>query len=372
MNQKTQIGILGGGGILGAHAPGYRKMADRCRVVAVAEPVVEKADRIRQLLGDDVTIYGHYEELLAQADVDAVDILLPHDLHMPATEAAARAGKHVLVEKVMARNIYECDRMIEACERKGVSLTVCHDRRYHAQWQGLKDIVDSGALGEIVYWKLDHNQDVNPAAMGIGWIADRNALGGGAIMSCLTHQIDALRWYGGEVAQVNCMTRTLPERMQGETLGVVVAQMESGALAQLSINWMTRSGRDSVLNTGTGGGSNALWYEMVQVCGTQGEAYYTAGKGTFFMAYEKSESAATIPCEEPLEAGRFVKVKTGDWVGHERCVAEWVKLVRGEPADVVTSGRAVRGTVEVAEAAYRAAESGRAVQLPIEPEPWKD
>ena len=371
MNQKTQIGILGGGGILGAHAPGYRKMADRCRVVAVAEPVVEKADRIRQLLGDDVTIYGHYEELLAQADVDAVDILLPHDLHMPATEAAARAGKHVLVEKVMARNIYECDRMIEACERKGVSLTVCHDRRYHAQWQGLKDIVDSGALGEIVYWKLDHNQDVNPAAMGIGWIADRNALGGGAIMSCLTHQIDALRWYGGEVAQVACMKKSLPERMQGETLGAILAQMESGALAQLSINWMTRSGRDRILNTGTKSSSNALWYEMVQVCGTRGEAYYMAGKGTFVMAFEGSDLAAAIPCEAPVPEGSFARVQTGDWTGHAQCIAEWVNMMCGKPAKIITSGREVRGTVEVAEAAYRAAATGSTIHLPIAPTPWK-
>ena len=152
------------------------------------------------------------------------------------------------------------------------------------------------------------------------------------------------------------------------TLGVVVAQMESGALAQLSINWMTRSGRDGILGIGAGGGSNALWYEMVQVCGTRGEAYYMAGRGTFFMVYEKSASATGIPSEGPVEEGRFIRVETGDWTGHERCVSEWVKLVGGEPADIVTGGRAVRGTVEVAEAAYRAAESGRTVQLPIEPE----
>jgi len=347
-------------------------MADHCKVVAVAEPVPEKEGRIRELLGDDVTIYSHYEDLLARADVDAVDIILPHDLHMPATVAAAEAGKQILVEKVMARNVWECDRMIEVCEKAGVSLTVCHDRRYHAEWQGLKEVVDSGVLGEIAYWKLDHNQDVNPTAAGVLWIADRDALGGGAIMSCLTHQIDALRWYGGEVTSVACMTKALPERMQGETLGAILARMESGALAQLSINWMTRSGRDSIFHAGTSSSANALWYEMVQVCGTSGEAYYMAGKGTFVMSHEGADVANVVPCEEPVAEGSFAKVKTGNWTGHERCIAEWVKLVCGEPTNITTSGRAVRGTVEVAEAAYLAAETGHTVQLPIEPKPWKE
>ncbi|MFH1569703.1 MAG: Gfo/Idh/MocA family oxidoreductase, partial [Gemmatimonadota bacterium] len=215
MADKVRIGILGGGGILGAHAPGFRQLGDQCEVVVVAEPRPGQADRIRQLLGPAVAIAGDYGEVLARDDVDAVDILLPHDLHLPATAAAAAAGKPVLIEKVMARNTWECDRMIEACEAAGVSLTVCHDRRYHADWVALKEIVDSGALGDIHHWRLMHTQNVNPRAPGGpgSWIADFDRLGGGAIMSCLTHQIDALRWYGGEVAEVTCMRKALPERM---------------------------------------------------------------------------------------------------------------------------------------------------------------
>ncbi|MEW6754014.1 MAG: Gfo/Idh/MocA family oxidoreductase [Candidatus Latescibacterota bacterium] len=98
MSSQVRIGILGGGGILGAHAPAFGKVADRCRVVAVAEPDPARADRIRQLLGPDVAILPHYDGVVCRQDVEAVDILLPHDLHLPATLAAARAGKHVLVE----------------------------------------------------------------------------------------------------------------------------------------------------------------------------------------------------------------------------------------------------------------------------------
>lgn len=358
MKEKAAIGILGGGGILGAHAPAFRKVADQCDIVAVAEPDERRWPRIRELAGEAVRIEKDYLDVIAIKEVNAVDILLPHFLHMPAAVAAAEAGKHVLTEKVMARNTYECDRMIEACEQAGVSLTVCHDRRYHGEWMALKEVADSGSLGEIFYWKLDHNQNVVfPEG---AWVRTRDGIGGGAIMSCLTHQIDSLRWYGGEIESVTCMTKVLPERMEGEALGIIAAKMKSGALAQLSINWWTRSNAVG----------NGLWYEMVQVCGTKGEAYYMSGKGTFVLLHEETELSQPFVYEGVPTKDRFTEVKSGEWRGHERCIGEWVKMLRGEDSAILTSGREVRGTVEVAEAAYRSAETGQAVTLPIEPRPW--
>lgn len=358
MKRKVQIGILGGGGILGAHAPGFNKLRDQCTVIAVAEPNEEKYARIRELLGAGVKIFKDYQEVIDVKDVEAVDILLPHDQHMPATVAAARAGKPVLVEKVMARNVWECDRMIAACEKAGVSLTICHDRRYHGQWIALKEILDLGALGDVFYWKLEHNQNV--VLPRTSWAHYRDGIGGGCVMSCLTHQIDALRWYGGEVASVSCLSKILPARMEGESAGVIAAEMKSGALANLSINWFTRSHY----------GPNALWYELVQACGTRGEAYYMSGRGTFVMLHDKSNRRAVKRFGEKALEG-FVPVPCGDWGGHERCIAEWVKSLRGEKAAILTSGREVRGTVAVAEAAYQSVKTRRVVKLPIKPVPWQ-
>lgn len=355
---KIRVGILGGGGILGAHAPGFAKAAELGTVVVVAEANPGRDDAIHSLLGPKMRIVRDYREVLAMPDVDAVDILLPHHLHLPATVAAARAGKHVLTEKVMARNIWECDRMTAACEKAGVTLTVCHDRRYHGEWMALKEVVDSGVLGDIFFWKLDHNQDVlMPAASWAHW---RDGIGGGCIMSCLTHQIDALRWYAGEFASVTCMTCVRPERMQGEFLGVVTGKLKSGAVAELSINWWTRSNQ----------GENRLWYEMVQVCGSRGEAYRMDGRGTYLRLHDATDQAALARYGTAALHG-FVKVEGGAWGGHERCINEWLKMLRHEPAEVVSSGRECRGTVEVAEAAYRSVETGRTIQLPIRPRRWK-
>ncbi|MDP6017949.1 MAG: Gfo/Idh/MocA family oxidoreductase [Candidatus Latescibacteria bacterium] len=358
VSKKPRIGILGGGGILGAHGPAFVANADRCSVVMVAEPNENCHARIRELLGEDVEIVPDYHDVLADGRIDAVDILLPHYLHMPATVDAAEAGKPVLTEKVMARNVWECDRMIEACETAGVSLTVCHDRRYHGQWEALKEIVDSGALGEIFFWKLDHNQDVVfPEGT---WVRTRDGIGGGCIMSCLTHQIDALRWYAGEFGSLSCMTRVTPDRMEGESLGVIIATLASGALAELSINWRTRSNV----------GDNCLWYEMVHACGTEGEAYYMSNReGTFIRLHENADREAIDRYgEAALEA--MVPVECAPHAGHRKCITEWVKMIAGDEADIRTSGRECRGTVEVAEAAYRAVEERRVVSLPIEPRPW--
>jgi predicted dehydrogenase len=354
------IGILGGGGILGAHAPALRLACGQGlgEVKVVAETSPARDDAIRDLLGADIRIVRDYHEVLSMPEVDAVVILLPHQLHMPAAVGAAQAGKHILIEKVMARNIWECDRMNDACEKAGVTLTVCHDRRYHSEWMAFKQIVDTGMLGDIFSWKLEHNQNV--AIPDTSWAYWKDGIGGGSIMSCLTHQIDALRWMGGEVDSVACMSMARPERMQGEFLGSVLARMRSGALAQLSINWWTRSNYIK----------NGLWYELIHACGTKGEAYYMSGKGTWLLLHERNEAAAKAYGDAVFS--EFVKVPDGGWPGHVRCTDQWLRMLRGEPADVTTTGRDSRKTVEVAEAAYLAVERDATVSLPIKPQPWKD
>ncbi len=350
MKDKLKIGILGGGSILIAHAPGYTRLSDICEVV-VAESNENRHSEIRKLLGDDVEIVGDYTEILADKKVDAVDILLPHHLHESAAIEAAQAGKHMLIEKVMARNVEECDRMIQACEKAGVSLTVCHDRRYDSDWQALKQVIDSGELGDILFWKMEHNQNVIFPER--SWVRSKEMIGGGAIMSCLTHQIDSLRWYEGEVDQVTCMTKTEPTRMEGESIGAILAKMKSGALAMLSINWYTQSHE----------APDGLWYEFNHVTGTKGEAYYMSGKGTYVKIHDGLSKQ--FQYDQKGEGG-FAKVAVKkELTGHQRCIELWIRSLKGEPAEILTDGADSRKTVEVAEAAYRAEETKAVISLPL-------
>ena len=193
-------------------------------------------------------------------------------------------------------------------------------------------------------------------------------------MSCLTHQIDALRWMGGEVAKVNCMTVVEPSRMAGECAGVITAKMESGALAQLSINWYTQS------HDWAGKTQNRLWYEFIHVCGTEGEAYYMHDKGTFFKRRANTDNdneyaihEANAPAAMDEAERNFVKVEEENTItGHQKCIEEFIKAARGEPAEILTDGKDTIKTVEVAEAAYIAAAQDATISLPIAPTPWEN
>lgn len=350
--KKFGIGIFGAGSILDAYAPALLENSERCTVKAVCVTSAEKSGaRIREKLGPDVAVCESWDEMLARDDIDAVIINLPHDLHLAATEAAAKAGKHVLCEKVMARSVEECQAMIDICKEMGVSLVIGHDRRYFPDWKALKDIIDSGALGQILFYKLEHNQNVIFPKN--SWVFKSERLGGGAIMSCLTHQIDALRWFDGEFDTVACLSMTEPERMEGECIGSILAKMKSGALATLSINWYTTSNRSA----------NGLWYEFIHVCGKDGEAYFMSDKGTYYKKFNESDKALFEYALPQTDEG-FVKVETNETrPPHTVLVTEWLKYLAGEDADIRTFGTDCIGTVAVAKAAYESRETGRFVAL---------
>jgi len=366
---RIRIGLLGAGRVLGSHIAGFKALEDRCTIVAVAKARPDRDQGLRELVGDDVRLVDDYRKVIDMDDIDAVDILLPHHLHLPAAEMAARAGKHVLVEKVMARNVYECDRMIEACEAAGVTLTVCQDRRYDPAWTAIKRFINTGLIGPVHFWKLEHNQDIRPVAREVGpgaWQVQVDRVGGGAVMSCLTHQIDGLRWFEGEAEYVTSMSKVLPDVMNGELFGVVAARMQSGALAELSINWATRIRHGSH----HGADNPEPLSEMIQATGEKGEVLWISGRCPSVLLFDDRGQADDLIDQDVAPERGFRALTCGTGTGHQNCIEEWIRLLRGEQANVITSGRDIRGTIELAEAAYRSERTGRTVHLPIAPQPW--
>jgi predicted dehydrogenase len=128
--------------------PGMLK-AERCEVVAVGSRDEGAAGRFAEELGLQ-RAHGSYEALLADPDLDAVYIPLPNHLHLEWTVAAARAGKHVLCEKPLARTAADAERMVEACDRAGVRLMEAFMYRLHPSWQAVRDLVAGGRIGPLV------------------------------------------------------------------------------------------------------------------------------------------------------------------------------------------------------------------------------
>ncbi len=143
----TKWGIIGAGGIARVFAHGVR-FSRTGRVVAIASRTPERG----KSLAEDFSIprlYGTYEELLADKEVDAVYVSLIHPHHAEWAIQAARAGKHVLVEKPLAMNSVQAARMIDAARRSGVFLMEAFMYRCHPQMARMADLIRGGAIGEV-------------------------------------------------------------------------------------------------------------------------------------------------------------------------------------------------------------------------------
>jgi UDP-N-acetylglucosamine 3-dehydrogenase len=143
-----------------------------------------------------------YREVVAHPDVDIVSVATPDYLHVEQSVAALENGKHVMVEKPMARTVEECEAMVAAGREAGRLLMVAHVARFYSMFQQIKTWCEDGTLGEPyhVYASYIHNYEQIPGFD--GWRFDpekrHQLIGGGC------HALDLARWLGGEVAEVSC------------------------------------------------------------------------------------------------------------------------------------------------------------------------
>jgi predicted dehydrogenase len=177
--------------------------ASRCEVVAIASRDGARARDVAARLGIG-RAHGSYEDLLADADVDAVYIPLPNHLHVDWTIAAARAGKHVLCEKPLATTAADGERMISICEAEGVVLMEAFMYRLHPTWGAVRDLIASGRIGElreVQSWFSYFNDD--PAD-----IRNQPDAGGGALFDIGCYSVNLSRMiFGTEPVRVQGVVR---------------------------------------------------------------------------------------------------------------------------------------------------------------------
>lgn len=136
--------------------------------------------------------YGSYEELVADASLDAVYLPLPNELHLEWTSRAAAAGKHVLCEKPLARTVAEAEEMVEVCRRNGVILMEAFMYRHHPRTLAARQLVAEGRIGDVRLVKMDFSFPIEPG----DWRLDP-ARGGGALFDLGCYGINAARLFAG-------------------------------------------------------------------------------------------------------------------------------------------------------------------------------
>jgi predicted dehydrogenase len=142
-----------------------------------------------------------YDDLLASDDIDIISVTTPDYLHREQTEAAFEAGKHVIVEKPMARTVEECEQMVNAAREHDKKLMVAQVVRFSQFPQDVRRWVDEGTLGDIYYLETSYVHNYEEIGGFNGWRFDsekRHILIGGGC-----HAIDLIRWFGGDAIEVS-------------------------------------------------------------------------------------------------------------------------------------------------------------------------
>ncbi|MBN1344144.1 MAG: Gfo/Idh/MocA family oxidoreductase, partial [Phycisphaerae bacterium] len=200
------VGFLGCGRISTLHIRGYEGQR-HAHVVAVCDRDADLAKQ-RAAEWNVKKVYTKAEDLLADPDVEMVEILLPHDLHRDMTVAAALAGKHVSVQKPMAHSVAECDEMIDAARRAEVRLRVYEQFVFYPPYVAAKHLIDTGRIGEPTMMRLHYNGgDIKggwkvPLSAWL-WRLRHDRCGGGPVVFDHGYHLWSLaRWIMGEPKKV--------------------------------------------------------------------------------------------------------------------------------------------------------------------------
>ncbi|WP_370440379.1 Gfo/Idh/MocA family protein [Kineococcus halophytocola] len=321
----VKVGLIGGGGITRAHVKGYREHAGKIAVTAVADVVEEAATtRAAEL---DAQAFTDYREMLAGADIDAVDICLPHHLHADAIVAAAEAGKHVLCEKPLCLTAEEAARVADAVRSAGVTLMCAHNQLFFPSVAKAKDLLDSGILGTVYEVRTTdsfHN-DFDPSTM--GWRASARTSGGGELIDTgyhptylLLHLADAQPTEATAFLSTHRLTF-----MEGEDSAQVLVRFANGVVGQVVTSWAY----DPAPGT-----------EKFSVVGELGSLTGTADSVTYRLRSGQEETFAFEPVDSFVaEIGAFAD-----------CLREGTRPIHTE-----TEGIAVLGVLL---AAYEGARTG--------------
>ena len=221
-----KVGIIGTGAMGRTHAESWTALG--VEIGGVVSRSLNSAETF-------ATQYSSraYTTLEAMLDaVDVIDICTPTHLHHPMTLAAARAGKHVICEKPLARTLAEADEMIAVCAKQGVKLMVAHVLRYFPAYADLQARVANGTIGELGEIKLARLSSGPVAA----WFYDQ-AQAGGMILDLMIHDFDYARWIGGDVSQVHINTMGRSSAEGGIDFASVTLTHDGGIISTVDGSW---------------------------------------------------------------------------------------------------------------------------------------
>ncbi len=337
----VRFGIAGSGFMAHTYAQCLARHTRGTRLVAIGGG--SRAPSLAAEYG--VAAEPDVEALVSRPDVDAVIIATPHSLHLPHVLAAAAAGKHVYLEKPMARDIEDCDRMIAACRAAGVLLTVNKVTRFRESPRAAKRLLDDGAIGTLRMVRVTSTV-IAYLPDEKGWVHDPAE--GGAWLDMGAHLCDALRWFSG--AEATTVFGRIHDFEAPPDLArsvMVQVEMANGVLAQIWMSFEVPS---------PGLGSQSQWL----LVGSDGmidlDAYgkVRLGRGTGWeLVHEMPAFDLNADVYSPIRLAAFAEQ-----------VQDLADAIRDHRSPAV-SGAEARAAIELVQAARVSDRTGAAVTLPL-------
>lgn len=348
------FGIVGCGMISHFHA---RAIAETrgARLVACTSRRPEAAERFAAEHG--CRGYDALPRMLADPELDVVSIATPSGAHLEPALAAARAGKHVIVEKPLEITLRRCDRLIAACDRQGVKLATIFPSRFHDASRLMRRAVEENRFGRITlaeayvkWWRTQAYYDSG------AWRGTWELDGGGALMNQAIHSVDLLLWLLGPAVEVRAHCATLAhQRIAVEDTAAATLQFAHGALGVIEATTAAYPGYLKRIEIHGSGGSAALEEEDLVLWDFARPARSDAAVRRQMARRGSGGGGAS----DPKAIGHH---------GHARQFHDLVEAIVDDRPPAI-DGREGRRSVELILAIYKAAETGRAVRLPLAADP---
>jgi UDP-N-acetyl-2-amino-2-deoxyglucuronate dehydrogenase len=336
----VNFAIVGCGHIAKKHAEAIKHTTD-----ANLEAVCDRIPAAMEFYADE---YGAktYTDLADLMDNDAIDIVCictPSGFHASIAVEAARAGKHIVVEKPIALTLKDADQIIEACEENNVKLAVVHPNRFRPVVREFRKILDENRLGKIshanatVRW--NRNQEYYDQA---AWRGTKE-FDGGVLMNQAIHNLDLLLWFLGEADEVFSMEATRFRNIEAEDVSTGLIRFKNGSLGvvETAATIYPKNFEESFSifgETGTIkiGGSNALYFEHLDV--------------------------ASLNDEDSNTLIEMVKQNPFGKPGHQWIIEDMIQAIK-ENRNPVVDGNEGRKALQLVLTFYESAEQGKQIRL---------
>ncbi len=235
--KKYNVGIVGYGWVSGAHIPAINATAQG-RVVAICSARQHDSAQVSARHGGKVQCYTSLKAMLENPDIQVVSVCSYPQLHADHIIAAARAGKHLIIEKPITLSIGDTHRVAAAVKAAGVKACVCFECRFSSQFLTIRSVLASGLLGRLHYGEVDYYHGVGPWYGLYRWNTSK-AAGGTSLLSAGCHALDALLLcMGSEVESVTSHATGSANELftpyEYPTTSVTVVRFANGALGKVA------------------------------------------------------------------------------------------------------------------------------------------